>query len=151
MAGPTPYPGVPRWIKGFGLLVAVFVLLVAIKSLTGVGGSHGPGRHISATVAADETAGDAMERMAAPEEQHRPQAAVTDDTAQPARPEQRSSVPPSPPVFNQTASDVPSSEAREAPERPAADHQPLEDGYSQSASEHIPLTGSHVLPEVVRP
>jgi len=34
-------PGTPRWVKVFGLIAIVVVLLIAIMLLTG----HGPGRH----------------------------------------------------------------------------------------------------------
>ena len=36
--------GTPRWVKVFGIIAAVLVLLFVIVMLTGVGG-HGPGRH----------------------------------------------------------------------------------------------------------
>jgi len=36
----------PRWVKIFGITALVLVLLVGIMLLTGVGGSHGPGRHL---------------------------------------------------------------------------------------------------------
>jgi hypothetical protein len=38
-------PGTPRWVKIFGIIVLVLVLLVGIIIVTGVGGEHGPGRH----------------------------------------------------------------------------------------------------------
>jgi hypothetical protein len=41
-----PYPGMPRWVKVSGIIVIVLILLVAIIVLTGVGGQHGPGRHM---------------------------------------------------------------------------------------------------------
>ncbi len=47
MADPPPYPdstGTPRWVKVFGIIALVLVLLVGIALLTGAG-SHGPGRH----------------------------------------------------------------------------------------------------------
>lgn len=46
MADLPPYPGTPRWVKVSGIVVAVLVLLVVILVFTGVGGPHGPGRHI---------------------------------------------------------------------------------------------------------
>jgi hypothetical protein len=46
MAEPPPYPGTPRWVKVFGIIALGLVLLVAIVVFTGVGGPHGPGRHI---------------------------------------------------------------------------------------------------------
>lgn len=38
-------PGVPRWVKVFGV-VAVIVVLLAIAAMIWVGGEHGPGRHM---------------------------------------------------------------------------------------------------------
>ena len=43
-AGPPP---TPRWVKVFGMIVIVVVLLVGIILATGVGGDHGPSRHLS--------------------------------------------------------------------------------------------------------
>ncbi|OOO01848.1 MAG: hypothetical protein USCGTAYLOR_01926 [Chromatiales bacterium USCg_Taylor] len=42
MVEPPPYPGTPRWVKGFGI-IGVLVLLFVIMLLAGHGG---PGRHI---------------------------------------------------------------------------------------------------------
>jgi hypothetical protein len=39
-----PYPGTPRWVKVFGIVVIVVVLLVAAVLFIG-GGKHGPLRH----------------------------------------------------------------------------------------------------------
>jgi hypothetical protein len=39
-------PSTPRWVKVFGIIVIVLVLLLVILMFTGVGGPHGPGRHI---------------------------------------------------------------------------------------------------------
>jgi hypothetical protein len=39
--------GTPRWVKVFGVLATVVVLLFVILILTGRGGGHGPGRHTS--------------------------------------------------------------------------------------------------------
>ncbi len=41
MTNRPPYPGTPRWVKVFGIIVVVVVLLIVIMLLTG----HGPGRH----------------------------------------------------------------------------------------------------------
>lgn len=38
-------PGLPRWLKVFGIVAAVLVLLIVTILLLGVGGGHGPGRH----------------------------------------------------------------------------------------------------------
>ena len=46
MADRPPYPGTPRWVKVFGIIALVLALLVGIIVLTGVGGEHGPGRHL---------------------------------------------------------------------------------------------------------
>ena len=43
MAEPPAYPGAPRWVKVFGIIGIVLILLGVISFLTG----HGPpGRHI---------------------------------------------------------------------------------------------------------
>lgn len=42
MAGPRPY-STPRWVKVFGIIALVLVLLVII--MFAGGGSHGPSRH----------------------------------------------------------------------------------------------------------
>ncbi|MDQ4077837.1 MAG: hypothetical protein M3220_16515 [Chloroflexota bacterium] len=44
MTNRPPYPGTPRWVKVFGIIVIVVVLLVVAMMFTG--GKHGPGRHI---------------------------------------------------------------------------------------------------------
>ena len=44
MANRPPYPGTPRWVKVFGIIVIVVVLL-AVGLMFLVGGKHGPGRH----------------------------------------------------------------------------------------------------------
>lgn len=36
--------GMPRWVKVFGIVLAVVVLLLAVVFLVG-GGNHGPSRH----------------------------------------------------------------------------------------------------------
>lgn len=46
MADPPPYPGAPRWVKISGIIAIVLVLLVIAALVTGVGGPHGPGRHL---------------------------------------------------------------------------------------------------------
>jgi hypothetical protein len=52
-SGPGPdrgstaaYPGTPRWVKVSGIVVLVLVLLVVVLMVAGVGGPHGPGRHL---------------------------------------------------------------------------------------------------------
>jgi len=46
MAEPLRYPGTPRWVKVSAIVVGILVLLVVILMVTGVGGPHGPGRHM---------------------------------------------------------------------------------------------------------
>lgn len=46
----TP-PRMPRWVKVSALVVGLLVLLFVILRLTGVGGEHGPGRHVSGATA----------------------------------------------------------------------------------------------------
>jgi len=43
IANRPPYPGTPRWVKVFGIVVTVVVLLVVAMMF--IGGEHGPGRH----------------------------------------------------------------------------------------------------------
>ncbi len=43
---PLPYPGAPRWAKISAIIAFGLVLLVAIIVFTGIGGPHGPGRHL---------------------------------------------------------------------------------------------------------
>ena len=40
-----PPPSTPRWVKVFGIITIVVILVVAIMLATGLGGPHGPGRH----------------------------------------------------------------------------------------------------------
>jgi hypothetical protein len=40
-----PPPGMPRWVKLFGIIVLVLVLLFVLSVVAG--GQHGPGRHVS--------------------------------------------------------------------------------------------------------
>jgi ABC-type transporter Mla subunit MlaD len=42
-AGPTT--GTPRWVKVFGIIALVVVVLFVILLITGHSGEHGPGRH----------------------------------------------------------------------------------------------------------
>jgi hypothetical protein len=46
MAAPAPYPGTPLWVKVFGIIALILIVLVVIALFTGVGGEHGPGRHL---------------------------------------------------------------------------------------------------------
>jgi hypothetical protein len=45
----------PRWVKVFGIVALVLVLLVGIVIVTGVGGDHGPSRHLPAGGAGGHT------------------------------------------------------------------------------------------------
>jgi hypothetical protein len=43
MADSPPYPGTPRWVKVFGIIALVVVLLFVILMFTRGPGGHGPG------------------------------------------------------------------------------------------------------------
>jgi hypothetical protein len=45
MADLPPYPGTPRWVKVFGIIALVVVLLFIILMLLRGPGGHGPRRH----------------------------------------------------------------------------------------------------------
>ena len=51
----------PRWVKVFGIIALVLVLLVVIMMFTGVGGDHGPGRHIPSGDAVETPSGRAVQ------------------------------------------------------------------------------------------
>ena len=51
--GDRPVPGMPRWVKAFGLLAVVLLLLVVILHLTGLG----PGDHVHMVVPSAAEAG----------------------------------------------------------------------------------------------
>ena len=40
-------PRMPRWVKVSAIVVGVLVLLFLVLQLMGIGGEHGPGRHVS--------------------------------------------------------------------------------------------------------
>ena len=48
--GPDTPPGMPRWVKVAAIVVGVLFLLFVVLQLTGIGGEHGPGRHMSGLV-----------------------------------------------------------------------------------------------------
>ena len=48
-------PGIPRWVMVFGIIVIVLVLLAGIIMFTGIGGPHGPGRHMPSGDAGGQT------------------------------------------------------------------------------------------------
>jgi hypothetical protein len=37
--------GTPRWVKVFGIVALVLVVVFVVLQLIGIGGRHGPGRH----------------------------------------------------------------------------------------------------------
>jgi len=46
MAELPPYPGAPRWVKVFGIIALVVVLVFVILLFTRGPGGHGPDRHM---------------------------------------------------------------------------------------------------------
>ncbi|KRE30632.1 hypothetical protein [Paenibacillus sp. Soil522] len=42
-------PSTPRWVKVVGIIVLVLVMLFVIMKLAGVGGNHGPMRHMQSS------------------------------------------------------------------------------------------------------
>lgn len=40
-------PATPRWVKAFAIVAAILVVLLLVMVLTGIGGPHGPGRHLA--------------------------------------------------------------------------------------------------------
>ena len=66
MANRPPYPGTPRWVKVFGIIVIVLVLLVVARVF--IGGEHGPGRHTPSGDAGSQVVpSSVMEAFAQPE------------------------------------------------------------------------------------
>lgn len=45
-SGPDQPPGMPRWVKVFGITAAVLLTVMILIMLLS-GGQHGPGRHLS--------------------------------------------------------------------------------------------------------
>lgn len=43
-----PGRAIPRWVKVFVLVAAVLAILLLVVFMTGLGGPHGPGRHLGA-------------------------------------------------------------------------------------------------------
>lgn len=60
MVDHPPYPGTPRWVKISGMILGLMILLATVLMASGVGGPHGPGRHLSSAGTEGETplAGD---------------------------------------------------------------------------------------------
>ncbi|MCM3597934.1 hypothetical protein M4D55_19380 [Metabacillus idriensis] len=52
-------PSTPRWVKVSGIIAIVLILLFVIMKLTGIGGDHGPGRHIPGVKPAEQIEQDA--------------------------------------------------------------------------------------------
>ena len=67
MANRPPYPGTPRWVKVFGIIVIVVILLVAAVMFVN-GGEHGPGRHTQSGDAGDQVASSSVMEAHAPPE-----------------------------------------------------------------------------------
>ena len=44
MPDPSPPPGTPRWVRTFGIVALIAIVLLIILLLAG---GHGPGRHAS--------------------------------------------------------------------------------------------------------
>jgi hypothetical protein len=66
IANRPPYPGTPRWVKVFAIIVIVVVLLVVAMMF--IGGEHGPGRHTPSGDAGSQVpASSAMEEYVLPE------------------------------------------------------------------------------------
>ena len=55
-------PSTPRWVKVSGIIGVVLFLLVAIMTCTGIGGEHGPGRHLPSGGAGGHTSPIAVQR-----------------------------------------------------------------------------------------
>ncbi len=71
MADPPPGNGTPRWVKVFGIIAVVLVLLFVVIQFTGAGGSHGPGRHtLSGDVGGKATHSSITEVRTRPEGVH---------------------------------------------------------------------------------
>lgn len=43
--GDAAYPGMPRWVKAFGVVAVASVLLVVVVFVAGLGADHGSGGH----------------------------------------------------------------------------------------------------------
>ncbi|MDT0278223.1 hypothetical protein [Blastococcus goldschmidtiae] len=55
---PGSPPGMPRWVKISALAVGALVLLFLILQIAGIGGEHGPGRHMSGSAPGSATTTD---------------------------------------------------------------------------------------------
>jgi hypothetical protein len=54
MADLPPY-STPRWVKIFGIIALILILLIVVVLVTGLGGEHGPSRHIPSGDAGGDT------------------------------------------------------------------------------------------------
>lgn len=52
-------PRMPRWVKAALIVVGVLILLFAVMQVTGLGGEHGPGRHLPAGIGLTDQRGEA--------------------------------------------------------------------------------------------
>jgi hypothetical protein len=66
MANRPPYPGTPRWVKVFGIIVIVVIVLVVARIF--IGGEHGPGRHTQSSDAGGQVPPTSVMEAHAPQE-----------------------------------------------------------------------------------
>jgi hypothetical protein len=55
MAYPPSYPGTPKWVKVSGIAAFILVLLIVVMIFAGIGGPHGPSRHMPSDDAGGQT------------------------------------------------------------------------------------------------
>ncbi|MQA10259.1 MAG: hypothetical protein GEU98_17245 [Pseudonocardiaceae bacterium] len=48
-------PRMPRWVKVAAIVAGLLILVFVVLKLSGIGGEHGPGRHLSAGDTASAT------------------------------------------------------------------------------------------------
>ncbi len=60
-------PATPRWVKVFGIIAIVVVLLIVARIFVG-GGEHGPGRHMSSGEAGGQAPYSKVAEVRAPPE-----------------------------------------------------------------------------------
>lgn len=58
---PPSYPGTPRWVKVLGIIGLLLIVAIAVSLVAGVGGEHGPGRHIPVSGAETTAPADSTE------------------------------------------------------------------------------------------